>query len=586
MSHAPAATFHGGARIDRYEVIDVMGAGTFGAVYRARHVHTHAMVALKVLRSAVRAQSSAWEGLLKEARITTALDHPHIVKVLDCGIAEGGTPFLAMELVDGMDLAAVLKREGRPLVAARAADLARQVLAALAAAHERGVVHRDVKPANVLVTVVRDASGTTREHARLLDFGISKMASAEWSATLPGMAMGTPGYMAPEQFSDAASADGRADLYAVAATLYQLLSGRMPYEASTLQALVSRVMTEDATPLDRVAPFVPPALAGVVQHGLARDPSRRWPTAAAFAEAIHRALALSPATQGPQAFATSPTVALESQAVAFAPTSAVDSVRWAQPSMPATSAPVGALPSTHSFATSVPSQGLHASPIAPAAPKRGPGLWVGALLGGVAIAAAVTAFAIRRDEADNAPAATQQQPSVPAPTGTQSAPFVPPQGYAPTAPYVPPAQNYPPVAPYVPPAQNYPTVAPYVLPALGALMGAPSPGSGLGPPAGALIAEGRGVSIHTINRALNVSMESLQRVAQASLAQIATCHGRGADHVDVTVTVPMGQASLIQPHFMAASPAFECVRAALDGAMQPGWSRTGTIAHLRVQFTR
>ncbi len=281
-----------GQRLDRYQVERLLGVGGFGAVYRARHVHTDVVVALKVLKRALGADQQMLERFLREARAAASVGSEHIVGVLDAGLAADGQAFLALEYLDGMDLKELASREG-PLSPVRVGLIALQVLAGLDAAHARGVVHRDMKPANVFVVRRADAAGVERDFVKLLDFGISKMHGDAGTAglTMTGVAMGTPAYMAPEQFFDARSVDQRADLYSVAAMLYELLSGRLPFEAESYAHLIVKVRTEQAPPLIDVAPHVPLALAQVVTVGLAKEPHQRWQTAAELAAALQSALA-------------------------------------------------------------------------------------------------------------------------------------------------------------------------------------------------------------------------------------------------------------------------------------------------------
>ena len=284
--------------LDRYELLGVLGSGAFATVYRARHVHTEQAVAVKVLQR----QQGTTQGVerwLAEARAMAAVNHPNVVRVLDCGREETGEAFLVMELTPGATLESML--HGRTLPVAHAVRLASQMLEGLEAAHAKGIVHRDVKPPNVLVT--HDDAGNPV--AKLLDFGVSKIvAPGQASGTLPGTAMGTPGYMAPELFGDAANADPRADVYAVAATLYEMLAGRLPILANSYEDFVVKVRFDRPPPLKSVAPHVPATLAEVIDRGLARDRDARWPTARAFADALRMSVSASMAPASPGLDAT------------------------------------------------------------------------------------------------------------------------------------------------------------------------------------------------------------------------------------------------------------------------------------------
>lgn len=279
--------------VDRYELVSVLGVGGFATVYRARHVHTRQDVACKLMRPR---DSDRWLG---EARAAAAVQHPNVVRVLDCGQAGDGEVFIVMDFVVGPTLADVLDETG-PMPPARAVGVAAQILDGLSAAHALGIVHRDIKPPNVILT--RDATGA--DLPKVLDFGVSKQLDSgdgdPTSRTRDGAAIGTPGYMAPELFGGSRHADFRADVYAVAATLYEMLSGTLPFRASTYEALVVAVVTQRPAPLREVAPHVPAEIAACVDRGLARDREARWATAGQFAAALRGALSgVMPASSQP-----------------------------------------------------------------------------------------------------------------------------------------------------------------------------------------------------------------------------------------------------------------------------------------------
>jgi serine/threonine-protein kinase len=263
--------------VDRYELLSVLGSGGFATVYRARHVHTHQSVAVKILHP--RSGVDRW---LSEARAAASVQHRNVVRVLDCGQA-GDDVFIVMDLVEGQTLADVL--QAGPLPVMTAVGIAVQILDGLAAAHARSIVHRDIKPPNILLT--RDTDGS--DLPKILDFGVSKQLT-EISGTLDGTAIGTPGYMAPELFGGARYADPRVDIYAVAVTLYEMLAGKLPFAARTYEELVVQVATTRPVPLHQVAPHVPLAIASSVDRGLARDREARWETADQFAMALRGGL--------------------------------------------------------------------------------------------------------------------------------------------------------------------------------------------------------------------------------------------------------------------------------------------------------
>lgn len=268
----PAARI--GQVLDRYKLEGVIGAGGFGTVYRARHTVMNRVVALKLLHG--RPDEEQRQRFVREAQATAAIEHPSIVQVFDFGTTSDGEMFLAMELLEGEELEE--RRMRAPLPPHEALQIMCEVLAALDHAHAAGVVHRDLKPANIFLTT---------QGVKLLDFGISLVRDdgAE-RMTRTGLVMGTPLYMAPESFTGVREADERVDVYAVAAMLYELLSGRSVFAADTYEQLVVKVATERATPMAQVAPGAPAALAAVIDRGLASNPAERWLSASAFRDAL------------------------------------------------------------------------------------------------------------------------------------------------------------------------------------------------------------------------------------------------------------------------------------------------------------
>ncbi len=266
--------------IDRYELLEELGAGGFGRVYRARHQVLGREVALKVLLD-----RSERDRFLREAAILAQLDHPHIVKVFDSGTTPDGHAFLALELLEGETTAQRLRATGAQPVA-EATWMVDQLLDGLAAAHERGIVHRDLKHPNVFLA--QGADGVT---LKILDFGIARLPGAG-RLTSTGVLMGTPRYMAPEVLGGG-EADTKADLWAAALMLYELLLGQPAYVGTPEEAMKA-IVQGPPPPLRSRAPDLPPLLYDVIDTALAHDPSARFATASAFRSALRAASTARP----------------------------------------------------------------------------------------------------------------------------------------------------------------------------------------------------------------------------------------------------------------------------------------------------
>ena len=239
-------------------------------VYRATDVKHDRQVAVKVLRPELAATIGP-ERFLREIRIAAHLQHPHILPLLDSGEAEGFL-YYVMPFIEGESLRARLNRDGE-LPVSDAARLLRDVADALAYAHTHGIVHRDIKPDNVLIS---------DRHALVMDFGVAKAVSeavGEHDITSAGVALGTPAYMAPEQAAGDPQVDGRADIYALGALAYELLTGEPPFSAGTLQGVLAAHVTESPRPITDLRPAVPASLAALVMRCLEKKPADRWQTA-------------------------------------------------------------------------------------------------------------------------------------------------------------------------------------------------------------------------------------------------------------------------------------------------------------------
>ena len=289
---------------ERYLVTEKLGEGGMGTVYRGQHVKLPREAAIKVMHASLMRDPEAIARFGREAAAASRLSHDAVARVYDHGETADGLVYLAMEFVEGRTLKQVLRDDGA-LPLERAAALLLQVAAGLDAAHRAGIVHRDLKPDNVLVT--RDAAG--REQVKLVDFGIAKAVGAgERSLTRTGFVVGTPEYMSPEQLVGEA-VDARSDVYALAVLAYQLVSGHMPFDASTPDRGLMARLTTAPRPLSVVRPDVawPQAVQVVLDRGLHRDRAHRTPSALEFARTFNVAVTLAP-TRGPSPQLATPVV--------------------------------------------------------------------------------------------------------------------------------------------------------------------------------------------------------------------------------------------------------------------------------------
>jgi hypothetical protein len=251
------------------------GEGGMGQVFRAEDLATGRVVALKFL---VASDDGLRDRFAREAQTLASLAHPAIVGYVAHGLAEGGAPFLAMEWVEGVDLASALR--GGPLSVPQTLALVRRLASALGVAHAQGVVHRDLKPGNVML------AGRVPAAATLVDFGIARPEGAFQAITRTGAIVGTCGYMAPEQVRGARDLDGRADLFALGCVAFECLTGRAPFGSDAFAAVLARVLLGEAPSVRELAPAVPPEVEAVVGRLLARERDARFPNAEALIEAL------------------------------------------------------------------------------------------------------------------------------------------------------------------------------------------------------------------------------------------------------------------------------------------------------------
>jgi serine/threonine-protein kinase len=259
------------AIVGKYRILDLVGEGAMGVVYRGVDTVLNRTVALKVMSESVARQEDLRERFLREAQAAGSLQHPNVVTIYDFGEIEGHL-FIAMEYVEGMDLERVLAAH-EPLTLQQRLDIAIDVLTGLCFAHRRGIVHRDVKPANIRIT--EDG------RAKVMDFGVAYLDSSRMTKT--GTMMGTPSYMAPEQVVGG-KITSATDIFAMGSVLYELLSGARPFEGNTLHNTLYKIVSEDPPPIREMAPGLPAELERIVRKALQKDPEQRYHDALEMAD--------------------------------------------------------------------------------------------------------------------------------------------------------------------------------------------------------------------------------------------------------------------------------------------------------------
>ncbi len=275
-----------GRRFGAYEILEELGSGGMGKVYRARNVTLERIVALKTLAPEFSADEEFVQRFLKEARVAARLNHPNVVQIYDFGSVDG-VQYLAMEYVDGESLGTRLNR-GR-LSENEALQIVRQAARALAVAHAAGIVHRDIKPDNLMLT--------SRGEVKLVDLGIAKRMDEDQGLTQTGQAVGTPNYISPEQIRGLKDIDARADVYSLGATFYHLVTGHAPYKGTSGALVMSMHLTQPLPDPRRYEPGLSEGLCRVLRKTMAKNREERYPDM----DALDRDLARVQAGEVPRA---------------------------------------------------------------------------------------------------------------------------------------------------------------------------------------------------------------------------------------------------------------------------------------------
>lgn len=266
----------------KYRVDRVLGIGGMGVVVAATHLHLGQAVAIKFMLPAALKDKESVERFVLEARSAAQLRSEHVARVLDVGTLETGAPYIVMEYLEGLTLDTFLE-QGNTLSIGEAVEFTIQVCEAVAEAHARGIIHRDIKPTNLFLTKTADK----RALVKVIDFGLSKTIGANSrKITRDFTVMGTPTYMSPEQLRSTSDVDTRTDIWALGVVLYELLSAQVPFEAESIAEVCALVLGAPPRPIEEARPDVPPQLAAVITRCLQKEPDARFATVAELAEAL------------------------------------------------------------------------------------------------------------------------------------------------------------------------------------------------------------------------------------------------------------------------------------------------------------
>jgi tRNA A-37 threonylcarbamoyl transferase component Bud32 len=275
-----------------YRIEGLLGKGNMGSVYEATHLRLPRRFAVKLLAAEVASDATALSRFQREAEVTGRIGHPNIVEVVDFNTAADGRPYLVMELLEGESLGSYLARRNR-LDPAEVDPILQQVASGLQAAHDCDIVHRDLKPSNIFLCKppAGESAAAQSPRIKIVDFGISKVLGVKSDLTTSASVYGTPHYMAPEQADGRhREIDRRTDIYAVGVILYEALTGRTPFAGEPALTVLYKTVHDQVPPLTEVRPEIPAPVAQVVARALERQPSSRFDSVAALAEAYTRAL--------------------------------------------------------------------------------------------------------------------------------------------------------------------------------------------------------------------------------------------------------------------------------------------------------
>lgn len=277
----------------KYSIDKLIKTGGMGSVYLGKHVLMDKRVAIKVLRPSLALANDVVARFSREAKAASRISHPHAVTVTDFGEDETGVVFLVMEYLDGRTLKDVIKSDG-PMPVSRVVEIVRQVAGALDAAHEQGVVHRDLKSDNIMLSQTNGG-----DWAKVLDFGIAKIQQPEGvrdiDITAANLVIGTPHYMSPEQCSQSSPIDARSDVYSLGVIVYEMLAGRVPFSGDSPTVIMMKQVQDPPPSILEARPDLPSSIGKLISRALAKQPGDRFRTAGEFAQAFSAAAADAPA---------------------------------------------------------------------------------------------------------------------------------------------------------------------------------------------------------------------------------------------------------------------------------------------------